>query len=174
MLEFDRITASIRSVNLRAEKHGPEEVPACDLKIETDQPNSVLAFFGSQLLDSLYWRAETTEAPAQAELDSVEPIAEKPNLRCPKLVGPFGIAYEGVGYTLRIEWGIDDSTEIAIYDARINAITIDPKEGGSVTVKLRAQFEVDEKLAGRLGVMIGREVTMSIEPPETESERLAA
>lgn len=174
MLEFDRITATIKHVSLRTEKHGPEEVPACDLKIETSQPNSTLAFFGSQLLDSLYWRAETTEAPAQAELDSVDPISEKPNLRCPKLVGPFGIAYEGVGYTLRIEWGIDDSTEIAIYDARINAITIDPKEGGSVTIKLRAQFEVDEKLAGRLGVMIGREVTMSIEPPEAEGERLAA
>lgn len=174
MLEFNCITASIRSVNLRAEKHGPEEVPACDLKIETDQPNSVLAFFGSQLLDSLYWRAETTEAPAQAELEEVEPIAEKPNLRNPRLAGPFSVDYEGAGYTLRIEWGIDESTEIAIYDARINAITIDPKEGGSVTVKLRAQFGVDEKLAGRLGVMIGREVTMSIEPPVANDERLAA
>ena len=52
--------------------------------------------------------------------------------------------------------------------------TVFKKEGGSVTVKLRAQFEVDEKLAGRLGVMIGREVTMSIEPPAAEGERLAA
>lgn len=174
MLEFDRITASIRSVNLRAEKHGPEEVPACDLKIETDQPNSVLAFFGSQLLDSLYWRNEAPADFTQGELDEIEPVSEKPNLRNPRLAGPLGIDYEGVGYTIRIEWGIDDSTEIAIYDARVNAITIDPKEGGSVTVKLRAQFGVDEKLAGRLGVMIGREVTMSIEPPAAESERLAA
>jgi hypothetical protein len=174
MLELDRITATIRSVNLRAEKHGPEEVPACDLKIESDQPNSVLSFFGSQLLDSLYWRNEAPADFAQGELDEIEPVSDKPNLRNPRLVGPLGIDYEGAGYTIRIEWGIDDSTEITIYDARINAITVDPKEGGSVALKLRAQFEVDEKLAGRLGVMIGREVTVSIEPPAANDERLAA
>lgn len=174
MLELTNVTATIRGVNLRAEKHGPEEVPACDLKIETDQPNSVLAFFGSQLLDSLYWRNEAPADFSQGELDEIEPVSEKPNLRNPRLAGPLSIDYEGAGYTLRIEWGVTKASEIAIYDARINAITIDPKEGGSVAVKLRAQFGVDEKLAGRLGVMIGREVTMSIEPPAAEGERLAA
>lgn len=173
MIELANATAIIKSVNLRAEKHGNEEVPACDLKIETEQPNSILAFFGSQLLDSLYWRAPTPEDATQADLDGIEPITDRPNLRNPALSGPFGIGYEGAGYTLRIEWGIDSSTEIAIYDVRINAITIDPKEGGSVAIKLRAQFEVDEKLAGRLGVMIGREVTLSLEPPARE-QRLAA
>lgn len=173
MIELTNAATIIKSVNLRAEKHGPEEVPACDLKIETDQPNDILAFFGSQLLDSLYWRAPASDDFGQAELDGIEPVSEKPNLRNPALSGPFDIDYEGAGYTLRIEWGIGPSTEIVIFDCRINAVTIDPHEGGSVTLRLRAQFGVDEKLAGRLGVMIGREVTLSLEPPARE-QRLAA
>ena len=174
MIELTAVTAIIKHVSLRAEKHGPEEVPACDLKIETDQPNSILAFFGSQLLDSLYWRAPTAEDFTQSELEGVEPVSDRPNLRNAALVGPFGVQYDGAGYTVRIDYGIDSTTEIAIHDVRINAITIDPKEGGSVTLKLRAQFGVDEKLAGRLGVMIGREVTLSLEPPAANDERLAA
>lgn len=174
MIELTNAVCIIKSVNLRAEKHGPEEVPACDLKIETGQSNDILACLGSQLLYSLYWCAPTSDDFTQGELDGVEPITLFPNLRNPNLAGPLGIDYEGAGYTLRIEWGIDASTGISIYDAKINAVTIDPKEGGSVTLKFRAQFGVDEKLAGRLGMMIGREITLSLEPPAAGEQRMAA
>lgn len=173
MIELTDAICIIKSVNLRAEKHGPEEVPACDLKIETDQANDILAFFGSQLLDSLYWCADGPVSE-QDELDGIEPVSAKPDLRNPNLAGPLAIDYEGAGYTLRIEWGIDASTGISIYDAKVNAVTIDPHEGGSVTLRFRAQFGVDEKLAGRLGVMIGREVTLSLEPPAAGEQRMAA
>lgn len=175
MIELTNAIAIIKHVSLRAEKHGPEDVPACDLRIETDRSNDILAFFGSQLLDSLYWCSPTSADDfAQDELDGIEPLSAKPNLRNPNLAGPLGIDYEGAGYTLRIEWGIDASTGISIYDAKINAVTIDPHEGGSVTLKFRAQFGVDEKLAGRLGVMIGREITLSLEPPAAGERRMAA
>lgn len=167
MLELDNATATIKHVSLRCEKHGPEDVPAADLKIETKQANRVLSFFGSQLLDSLYWR----DAPAdQGLLPEVPEAADKPNLRNPKLLGPLAIDYDGAGYTVRIDYGIDTSSAIVIAGAKLNTVRIDPHEGGSVTLGFRAQFPVDEKLAGRLGVLIGREVTLHIVPPEAEDD----
>lgn len=168
MLELDNATATIKHVSLRCEKHGPEEVPAADLKIETKQSNHILSFFGSQLLDSLYWR-EGGDA-GQGLLPDVEALAEKPNLRNPNLLGPLAIDYDGAGYTVRIDYGIDASSAIVISDVKLNNVRVEPHEGGTVTLGLRAQFPVDEKLAGRLGVLIGREVTIAVEPPEAEDD----
>lgn len=165
MLELDNAQATIKQVSLRCEKHGPEDVAAADLKIEMKQPNRVLSFFGSQLLNALYWR----DVPAgQALLPDVEAVAEKPNLRCPQLLGPLALDYEGAGYTIRIDHGIDASSAIVIDGAKLNGFKVEPHEGGTVTLGLRAQFPVDEKLAGRLGVLIGQEVVLAIEPPESD------
>ena len=172
MFDLRNATAHIRSVNLRTEKHGPEEVPCADLKIETKQPNSLLSAFGPQLRDALYWRAPTTDGD-QGNLDGVDEISDKPNLRCPELAPTYALKYEGAGYHVAIEQGIDGKRDIEIDAVDVNNLKFEVHEGGTITLTMRLQFKVDEKLSGRLAMLIGREITITVTPP-AESERLAA
>ncbi len=172
MFDLTNAIAHIRSVNLRAEKHGNEEVPCADLKIETKQPNTLLSEFGPQLRDALYWRAPTTDGD-QGKLDGVDEVSDKPNLRCPEIDTTFALKYEGVGYHIAIDHGIGGKSVIKIEDVDVNALKFEAHEGGTITLILRAQFAIDDKLAGKLAMLIGREVTITVTPP-AESERLAA
>ena len=172
MFDLHNATAHIRSVNLRTEKHGPEEVPCADLKIETKQPNSMLSEFGPQLRDALYWRAPTADGD-QGSLDGVDEISDKPNLRCPEIETTFALKYEGAGYHITIDHGINGKSAIEIEGVDVNGLKFEAHEGGTITLVLRAQFEIDDKLAGKLAMLIGREVTITVTPP-AESKRLAA
>lgn len=172
MFELSNAIAHIRSVNLRTEKHGPEEVPCADLKIETRQPNGMLSEFGPQLRDALYWRAPTADGD-QGKLDGVDEVSDKPNLRCPELAQVYALKYEGAGYGAVIEQGATGARDIKIEGIEVNNLKFEAHEGGTITLVLRAQFEIDDKLAGKLAMLIGREVTITVTPP-AESKRLAA
>lgn len=172
MFELTNAIAHIRSLNLRTEKHGNEEVPFADLKVETKRPNSMLSEFGSQLRDALYWRAPTTDGD-QGSLDGVDEVSDKPNLRCPELAQSYSLKYEGAGYDAVIEQGATGARDIKIEGIEVNNLKFEAHEGGTITLTMRLQFKIDEKLSGRLAMLIGREVTISLEPP-AESERLAA
>jgi len=177
MFSLEKTTAKITSYNARCETHGKDEVPACDIRFEVKVPNDVLSEFGSQLRAALYWKSEQPQQaqPEQGELDAVEPVSDLPNLRNPKLRGPFEIDYEGAGYLLTVDYGLGGKSAIELGDCKVNDVKINPHEGGSVTLTFRVSHsDVDEKAAGRLSRMVKRETTITLTPPQAEGERLAA
>ncbi len=176
MFSLEKTTAKITSYNSRSETHGKEEVPACDIRFEAKVSNDVLSEFGSQLRAALYWKSEQPQAePQQGELDAVEPVSDLPNLRCPKLRGPFEIEYEGAGYVLTVDYGVGGKSAIELGDCKVNDVKINPHEGGSVTLTFRVSHsDIEERAAGKLSRMVKREVTITLTPPAAESERLAA
>lgn len=88
-LEFSSLTKSkLVSVNVRSEKHGPELVPAVDLKLSMDAGNDILAKFHPDLKEALYFKADQ-EKDGQIALDGVESVTNLPNLRFPKIEGAF-------------------------------------------------------------------------------------
>jgi len=173
MFDLRQATATVRNLNLRAEKHGDDDLPAADLKIDTKQPNGILSEFGSQLRDAFYWRAPTAEGD-QVGLDGVDEVSDRPNLRCPEVAGPFDLTYEGAGYTIVIDHGLGGKkSDIEIDDCKVNHLKFEPHEGGTVTLTMRIQFAIDEKLSGKLAMLLGREIKIDVISP-SEAERLAA
>jgi hypothetical protein len=63
MLTLEKQKAKLTSLNLRAEVHGDERVPAADIRFSFDAPNELLSEFDPALKSSFYrnpplWRAQ--------------------------------------------------------------------------------------------------------------------
>jgi hypothetical protein len=89
------------------------------------------------------------------------------------IVQPIALDYEGAGYTVTIDHGLGGKSNLVIEDAQVNNIRAECKEGGTVTLTLRVQFENNERLAGKLALLINHEVKVDVAPP-AEQERIAA
>jgi hypothetical protein len=176
VFEIERALARITSFNPRAESHGKEQVPAADIHFEITTSNRILSHFGSQLRASLFTRNEPQEAApkAQGELDVVPPISDMPYLRNPSLAGPLHVTFEGVGYTLTVDYGIAGS-EIVLDECTVKDVRIDPKEGGSVELTLRvSKSDIQLKERGVLSGLVKRETTISLVPPGAGQGRIAS
>lgn len=144
--EFPRLQkAKLSSVNVRSEKHGPELVPAVDIKIVVDASNDILGKFHPDLKAALYFRAEQ-DAAGQADLIGVEPVTNLPNLRFPKLDSPLKWDHTGAGYRLDIDFGLGGSSNLCMFGCEINNFGFACKEGGTVEVSFRVQSLTFQKL----------------------------
>ena len=167
--EFPRLTkAKLSSVNVRSEKHGPELVPAVDLKIVVDASNDILAKFHPDLKEALYFKAQQEE-DVQSELDGVDPVTNLPNLRFPKLDAPLKWDHTGAGYRLDIDFGLGGSSNLVMFGCEINNIGFSCKEGGTVEVSFRVQIsDVEETTIGKLATLCQHEISIVLTPPTVE------
>ncbi len=151
--------------NARVEKHGSESVPACDLTFTMDAPNSVLTYFSPELLESLYKAVEQDDAD-QEELDGVEPITSLPLLRFPEL-SPLKFDKKHAGFALSIDYGLGGDSCIEIGGVEVGKFVLDCKEGGTVEVKFQVQCQsgLTEQIMGKLAMMNGQEVSISLTAP---------
>ena len=173
MFELTDQPATLAHLNVRTEKIGDDERPAADLKIEFDASNDMLIHFGPQLRSSLFAKAAAGKSKAaQGELDVVAPISDLPHLRCTEIDPPIRLAFEGVGYRGEIDYGIGQPITLA--DLKVNAVRIEPREGGTVSFKLRLQASnPDASAIGKLAQLLGHEITLTLTPPAAD-ERIAA
>lgn len=156
MFQLSRQNAKVAHVNLREEKHGDEDVLACDLKIEAKLPNSFLCQLHPELPASLYERG--------SELDLGDDHLSK--LRYPLLTMP--LQWEGkiVGGKVTLHAPVSDDDLIIFGD--VDKLKLSPMDGGSVTVAFRAQFLPDGDQAARLPFLLGKLVEISVEKPQVE------
>lgn len=163
-------TCKLSNFNPRAEKHGVESVMACDLNFILDAPNSVLSEFHGALLSAMYEKTEAVE-DGQDELDGVEPVSHLPNLRFPKMA-PLKWDSKHAGYALCIDYGIGASTNIELQGCELGKFVLDLKEGGTVEVKFQVQCQsgLTERIMGKLAMMIGQEVSITLLAPTVDGE----
>lgn len=156
---FTSEPVSIVNVNFRLEKHGDDNVPACDIRCEMRRENVALDIIDPALLDMLYVddfpdHAKTTKALAGME--------RKSHLRVPTLSKPIELARELVNVAVDIPWGL--KAVIHLHDAKVNKWQVEPQEGGTVTIRFRIQCEIDPKDASKLvGLWLGGDVELSME-----------
>jgi hypothetical protein len=168
------ISVQMLNVNTRKELHGEEHVQAVDLSFKADFPNTVLDdIFCPGLREAFYFNAA-----GDAGQERIEGVPETmPNLRFSKLNGQrytWGGKDKLVGYVLRLEFGLGDSTSnIELELCKVSGRVFEVKEGGTVTVYWKVQNasdRLDLETCGKLVLLGGDEVTMSLVAPTVYQE----
>jgi hypothetical protein len=156
MFELENQSARVAHVNLREEKHGEEDVLACDLKFEAKMSNAFLRQLHPDLQGSLYERG------SQLALDIGESVA-LPKLRFQLMAAP--LKWEGkiVGGKVTIHAPISDDDLVIFAD--IGELRLSPQDGGTVIIGFRAQFLPDGDQAARLPFLLGKLVDISVQKP---------
>lgn len=164
--EFPSTTkCKLSSVNVRSERHGPELVPAVDLKLAIDASNDILAKFHPDLKASLYFKAAQDDDP-WGLLDGIEPITDLPNLRFPKLEGPLKWDHSGAGYRLVVDYGLGGDSNLLLDGCAVNNFAFNACEGGVVELTFRVQMvNLDEHIIGKLATLVQHEVSIILDAP---------
>lgn len=164
--EFPTLTkCKLNSVNVRSEKHGPELVPAVDLKLAIDASNDIMDKFHPDLKASLYFKAAPDDGE-QDELEGIEPVTNLPNLKFPRLEGALKWDHSGAGYTLEVDYGLGGDSNLTLYGCEINNFALSPKEGGTVELTFRVQVtDLDERILGKLAGLCQHDIHIILTAP---------
>lgn len=169
MFSLDQHNGSITNLNLRAEKHGDENQPACDIKISVDLPSVGLDDISRGLCESLF-----RKPGAGDQLPLVE-VGKKPEpgftaLRHPGLE-PVKVKQKFPGYELDVR-GPNDDTDLFFADAEVKNFSIDAREGGTATVTFSVGVHVDEDdIAGLLPFLRDPDAVLTLVPPKAAAQQ---
>lgn len=159
MFELDQQAAKLVHLNVREEKHGDDPVPAIDLKISADVPNTFLSQLHATLKWSLYDKAPTVDVVDDTHMPvlrykMMEPIRWKGEMKeaSIKIIGA-----EAAG-------NID-------FIAAVNMLLLDCLEGGTVRISFRVQAVVDAFMVGQLAALLGQDIEITIVPPAKAIEK---
>ncbi len=164
MLTVSKQRATLAHVNLRGEKHGTDTVPATDLRVEIESPNTLLEQIEPGMLAAFYCDDPN---PQQAELIA-RPLSK---LRFPSL-GPLTWDKDFPGYTARIAHGIDEASAIVL-GVQVNKFSVGLQDGGTVILRCRLQCTPDDAAIGELARKIGQTIEITLEPPAALPESAA-
>ena len=163
-LKFTNQRMLLASVNARAEVHGEEREPAGDVGLDVNLPNDVLNVFHPMLKGLLYHFDKGRERDL-ADQGRAHEAGFAPDLRLPKLCSPLKWADEIPEATVTI-CVPGESKAVVLKPAKVNDFKFTPLDGGTVEFHMRVQYHPDEKQAGRLAVLVQREVEVTLEIPE--------
>lgn len=162
MLELSEHQCKLSSINPRAELHGEEPKPACDLKFEAACPSSVLVHFHPELRQMIFKAQENPDLVEQGGEDQLTA------LRFPKL-GALKWDWEGSGYTLTIDYGIGGKSDITLGDCKVDGIKLEPMNGGTVRLVFRVIAHPEASDMGKIYELIGQDVTVDLSAPAPAS-----
>lgn len=153
MFNLSKHPVTLSHMNLRAEIRGDIEVTMVDLKLTFETGNLLLEDLHAHLRASLY------HGDAEPDLLGVDP-GHTLHLRYPLL----GLLRWGgdYGIELTLHLGSRKKDDVVFRDVKLNKIALDPKEGGTVGVTMRAQFEPSEEQIAKLAMLLHHEVRMSL------------
>lgn len=164
MLELINFTeATLTSVTSRVQRHGEDEVPAVSLGLELTVANTLLDAIDPDIRASLFKRLD-----GQAELPGVEPST--PILRC-NSIDKVTLPTKYEGWTLEIDDGIDETTPLQFGGAKVDKFTVEPKQGGSCTLRMRiGTSDLDAERSGFLGMHVGQDIWIKLRAPERAAQ----
>lgn len=166
---FDMTRVTITNVNIRSEMHGEDHVPAADISVKLTGSNELLDQFDTSLLLMFYKAAERADG-AQAEIEGTE-FSAFPLLRTALVKMPLKLNNEYAGYELEIDRGLGGKSNLTMRDAKVDSFKADLKEGGSIELAFRiAVSKLNADTLGKLGTMIGSEVSILLIPPEEQQQ----
>lgn len=160
MFDLSKKACFLAHCNGRHEKHGEDDVLACDLKFKGDFDGGILAEFHPTLRSLMYAKHEGGDLADQGSDTPTQ-------LRFTNLVQPLKFTNEIVGATVTLEYGLKP---IVFDTANVNEFKVECNEGGTVTVTFRVQVRPTEEQLAKLFALLDTSVPVTITPPE---EKLA-
>lgn len=157
--------AKLSSVNVRAELHGKDPVPAVDLKFTVDAANDVLGVFHPALRSFLYQKAEAGD-DEQATLEGVAPVSDLTALRFPKMA-PLAWIGDQSGMALTVDYGLGGESNLELAECTATDFKIEAKEGGTVELTFKVQkSSPDERSMAKLCGLVKHDVEIMLTAPE--------
>ena len=167
MLEILEFTeAKLATLTTRSEKHGDEDVPAVSLGIEMTVPNTMLDGIDPKLRPTLY-APKPDETPELPGVDASTPI-----LRCHS-IDRVKLTSKCEGWTLNVDDGADESLASAFGGCKVDGMSVEPMNGGSVILRLRVgTSDLDAARSGMLGMHVGQRIWITLRAPEKVPEAI--
>jgi hypothetical protein len=162
ILEFTQ--AHLVSVTARSEKHGDEDVPAVTLVLELTVANTLLDAIDPDIRTSLFKKLNDGQDGLEGFGDST------PVLKC-NSIGKVSLETKYEGWTLEIDDGIDESVPLQFGGAKVDKFTVEPKQGGSCTLRMRiGTSDLDAECSGFLGMHVKQDIWIKLRAPERAAE----
>lgn len=155
-------TVTLRSLNVRAEMHGKDPVPAVDIGFTLTGSNDLLDLFDPGLKAALYRAERDDDEDTEDELPGIEPVSDLRVLRSPSLSMPLKLNCEYLGRNLVIDYGLGGKSNLELH-GDLNEFRLDAKQGGSSEIQFRFQASgPTDKAIGKLGSLIKHDVKITV------------
>ena len=166
---LSKANAKITSLNPRAEKHGDDNVPACDVGFELNAHSSVLDYFDTSYRPFLF-----RDADQAGDQQTVLPGENLTALAKPKLK-PLHLDEDFPGYTLRIGNGLDAvGKDMVLSGANLSSFKFKAIDGGSVEIRFSVACHPNADECGALYERIQEVVELTLEPPKADAQQAEA
>lgn len=110
------------------------------------------------------------KAEGQPALDGMEPVLP---LRRDNVIDSIALKGELNGWTMVIDFGIDDDTAITLGSCKVDGFRVTPHEGGSVDLAMRiGTSDIDETKAGRLAMLNRHDIVFRLLAPVKKPEAI--
>jgi hypothetical protein len=157
ILEFTE--AHLATLTPRSEKHGDDEKPAVSIALEVTAANTITDSIDPSIRHSLYKAVE-----GQEDLPGVE--QSTPVLRC-NSIDRATLPTKHEGWTLQVDDGIDDTEPMTFSRCKVDKLSVEPKQGGSVVLRMRVgTSDLDAARSGFLGMHVGQSVWITLTAPK--------
>jgi hypothetical protein len=167
MLEIEEFTEAKIAVQNRTEKHGDEEVPAVTLGFEITAANTLLDLIDPALRHCLYKAVDNGQQPDLPDVEPSTPVLRSNAIDLVKLT----TVHEG--WRLLVDDGIDETTPMEFSRGKVDKVTVDAKQGGSVVLKFKfGTSDVDAERLGKLGMHNGQAVWIQLLKPLPKEEAI--
>jgi hypothetical protein len=159
--------AKITAVNPNRELHGEDPQAVCYIRMNIALLAADLAMFHPSLRHFIYGQAAAPDLVQQSE-------GGDSGIRFQHLDLPLKWTDECVGAEVRVHWGATAKSHIVLAGCLISKFSLEPMEGGTVVTSFMITSHPTEAFLGRLGMMVGTEVVISIVPPKDNPDAAEA
>lgn len=161
ILEFTE--ARLATLTPRSEAHGDDEVPAVSLGVELRVGNRMLDLIDPDLRPTFYKAPDTKALPGVSDELTV--------LRC-NSIERATVPKKFDGWTLQVDDGADESTPSEFGGCKIDKISVEPMNGGSIVLRMRiGTSDLDAQRSGMLGMHIGQSIWITLTAPKVVEEK---
>lgn len=160
-LELNERKAKIVSVTPNRELHGQDPKPYCALKLRVLLTVDDLAMFHPDLRSVIYQKTQREGADLADQGTDAQ-------VRFPQITLPIKWKDEIIGAEVTVHYGATEKSHIKLPGCSVTKPELEPLDGGVIFMECSVTAHPDEKQMGRLGMMVGTEIPVSIKPPEPD------
>lgn len=164
MLQILEMTeAKLATLTSRAEMHGDDSVPAVSLGLELTTTNEILDLIDKDLAPRLFKHPDSKPLPGVRDALTV--------LACNSLERVL-LATKHEGWTLAVDDGIDDTKPLSFGSCKVDKVSVEPMQGGSIVLRMRVgTSDLDKAKGGMLSMHVGQSIWITLIAPKPGEEK---